>query len=77
MQNSEDLKVSIQLTQLPPINNSSTSGPFKIPNDNDILLNNEQTKVRIKLLQSKVKDQKIWDKPTASCRNPLKRFDKF
>lgn len=24
-----------------------------------------------------MKDQKIWDKPTASCRNPLKRFDKF
>lgn len=29
------------------------------------------------ITQSKVKDQKIWDKPTASCRNPLKRFDKF
>lgn len=55
----------------------SASGPFKIPNDNDILLNNDNTKVRANVTQSKIKDQKIWDKPTASCRNPLKRFDKY
>lgn len=28
-------------------------------------------------MQAKFKDQKIWDKTTASCRNPLKRFDKY
>ena len=55
----------------------NSSGPFKIPNDNDILLNNDNTRVIMHLFKSKVKDQKIWDKATASCRNPLKRFDKF
>lgn len=34
-------------------------------------------KYNILLNQSKFKDNKIWDKPTASCRNPLKRFDKY
>lgn len=28
-------------------------------------------------MQSRNRDQKIWDKTTSSCRNPLKRFDKF
>ena len=27
--------------------------------------------------KSRVNEQRIWDKTTASCRNPLKRFDKY
>ena len=34
MQNTEDIKVTNTNNQLPPINNNSSSGPFKAPNDN-------------------------------------------
>lgn len=42
-----------------------------MPNDNDILMDSDNN------TRSRFKDQKIWDKATSSCRNPLKRFDKF
>ena len=36
-----------------------------------MLLNNDNN------TRSRFKEDKIWDKGTSSCRNPLKRFDKY
>lgn len=50
------------------------SSPFKMPNDEEVFLQREAEKAKLQELKSMSKGLRIWDKPTASSRSPLKRI---
>jgi hypothetical protein len=59
--------------KLPAIGGSGGTeerSPFKLPPDNEVFMLEEKKGGNDKKL-------KIWEKKTASCRNPLKRYDNF
>jgi Domain of unknown function (DUF4200) len=47
--------------------------PFKVPNDEEVFLQREAEKIKLQELKQLTRGQKIWDKPTANTRSPLKR----
>lgn len=52
---------------------SAKTSPFKIPNDEEVFLQREAEKAKLNELKQLTRGMRIWDKPTANSRSPLKR----
>ena len=59
-----------------PFNMASAmkASPFKVPNDEEVFLQREAEKIKLQELKQLTRGQKIWEKPTANTRSPLKRM---
>jgi hypothetical protein len=52
---------------------SAKTSPFKVPNDEEVFLQREAERAKYQELKKLTKGMKIWEKPTANSRSPLKR----
>ena len=53
---------------------TAKASPFKLPNDEEVFLQREAEKIKLQELKQLTRGMKIWDKPTANTRSPLRRF---
>jgi hypothetical protein len=73
---SQKMKVNpYSYTSPQPFNMASMmkASPFKVPNDEEVFLQREAEKIKLEELKQLTRGQKIWEKPTANTRSPLKR----
>ena len=49
------------------------SSPFKVSNDEEVFLQREAEKIKLQELKQLTRGMRIWDKPTANTRSPLKK----
>ena len=55
---------------------SNMQSPFRLPNDEGVFIFRESEKQKKLETKKKNKNKRIWDKKTASCRNPKVNFSK-
>ena len=51
--------------------------PFRLPNDEEVFIFRESEKQKKQEVKKKNRNLRIWDKKTASCRNPKRQFKNF
>lgn len=58
----------------PQAQRMAKTSPFHVPNDEEIFLQREAEKAKFEELKQLSRGLRIWDKPTANSRSPLKRI---